>query len=103
MRSTSRSVTNCSMSRGNSRSDDLRLDQPHASQRPPQGDDDVRRVEIAGCHLVEHGCEQHEVLAADQHDLKVRLTRQRSLQPPRRMESREAATENHYASSVSLP
>ena len=36
-------------------------------------------VEIAGCHFMQHGCEQEEVFAIDQGDLNIRLSSHGSL------------------------
>jgi hypothetical protein len=75
----------------------FRLDHPHAPHHPPHGVDDVRRVEVARGHLVEHRREQQVVLAADQDHREVRLIRQRPLEPPRRIETAEAAAHNDHA------
>ena len=76
---------------------DFRLDEPHASHHLPERIHDVRGVQITRRHLVEHGREQRVVLAAHQHHLDVVPPRQHPFEPPRRMESREAAAENEDA------
>src|SRR3546814_16360471 len=50
-------------------SSDLR----RAPQQRPQRADDVRDVDIAGRDLVEHRCEEKEVVATDQRDFDVTL------------------------------
>ena len=64
-------------------------------QQRPQRADDVRDVEVAGGHLVEHRGEEKEVVAADQGDLDVRIPAQQPFEVHGGVHAAESAAEHH--------
>src|SRR5215469_17186965 len=70
----------------------------HPLEHLAHGVDDRCEVEVACCHLVQHGREQEKVLAVDKRHLDTRVTSQRFLQLHCRVEAGEAAAEDQDSS-----
>jgi hypothetical protein len=66
----------------------------HATEKFSDGVNDVRDVEIAGGHLVEHRREQEEVFLVHQRDFGVQTSRERSFQLQRAIHPAKAAAKN---------
>src|SRR5262249_4159147 len=73
----------------------LALDEFHPMEERPDRADDVRDVEVAGGDLVEHGCEEEEVLAIDEGDLEGGAAGERLLEAQGRVDAPEATPEDH--------
>src|SRR6266516_7967214 len=59
--------------------------------------DDVRHIQIAGCHLVEHGCEEKEIVMIHQSDFHIGISRNRTFDFQCGIEAAEPATKNDNA------
>src|SRR5437667_1660951 len=60
----------------------------------------MRKVQVTGCNLVQHGSEEEEIFSIDQRDLKARIACQGLLQPERRVQATESSAE--YQNSLGV-
>src|SRR5437667_768036 len=60
----------------------------------------MRKVQVTGCNLVQHGSEEEKILSIDQRDLKARIACQGLLQPERRVQATESSAE--YQNSLGV-
>ena len=66
----------------------------------PEGINDVARIKIARCHLVQHRRKENEILATDQRNVDIPATRKPFVEVHRRIKPGEAATGDDYSSRL---
>jgi hypothetical protein len=72
----------------------------HMTKNSPERIDDVSRIKISGCDLMQHWCKENEILATDQRHLYVRSTREPFVEVHRRIKPGKSATGNDYSSRL---
>src|SRR5882724_269282 len=73
------------------------FDNLHVTKNSPERIDDVARIKISGCDLMQHWRKQNEILATDQRHLYVRSTRKPFVEVHCRVKPGEPATGNDYS------
>jgi hypothetical protein len=74
------------------------FDNLHVTKNSPERIDDVARIKIPGCDLMQHRRKENEILATDQRHLYVRSTREPFVEVHRRVKPGEPTTGNDYSS-----
>jgi hypothetical protein len=72
----------------------------YVTKNSPERIDDVTRIKISGCDLVQHWRKENEILATDQRHLYVRTARQPFLEVHCRVKPGEPTTGNDYSSRL---
>src|SRR5207247_7449316 len=76
------------------------FDNLHVTKNSPERIDDVPRIKISGCDLVQHRRKENEILATDQRHLYVRSTREPFVEVYCRVKPGKSATGNDYSSRL---
>src|SRR6266480_5681640 len=74
------------------------FDNLHVTKNSPERIDDIARIKISGCDLVQHRRKENEILATDQRHLYVRSTREPFVEVHCRVKPGEPTTGNDYSS-----
>jgi hypothetical protein len=74
------------------------FDNLHVTKNSPERIDDVARIKISGCDLMQHRRKENEILATDQRHLYVRSTREPFVEVHCRVKPGKSATGNDYSS-----
>jgi hypothetical protein len=74
------------------------FDNLHVTKNAAERIDDVARIKISGCDLVQHRRKENEILATDQRHLYVRSTREPFVEVHCRVKPGEPTTGNDYSS-----
>ena len=74
------------------------FDNLHMTKNAAERINDVARIKIAGCDLVQHRRKENEILATDQRHLYVRSTREPFVEVHCRVKPGKSATGNDYSS-----
>jgi hypothetical protein len=81
----------------------LGFDNLHVTKDSPEGINDVPRIKIAGCDLVQHWRKQNEILATDQRNVYILATREAFIKVHRGVQPGKAATCDHDPRLFHLP
>ena len=73
----------------------VRLQKVHMLEHLPQGTDNIRELQVAGSHLVQHGCEKNKVLTADEGHLDRRIGGECLVEMQGRIQAAKTAAKNH--------
>ena len=73
----------------------VRLQKAHTFEHWSQRTDDIGRVQVAGCHFVQHGCEENKVLTAHESHFDRWIGGDRLLEMQGRIQPGKTAAENH--------
>jgi hypothetical protein len=76
------------------------FDDLHVTKNSPKRIDDVARIKISGCDLMQHRCKENEILATDQRHLYVRSTREPFLKVHCCVKPGESAASDDYFSRL---
>src|SRR6266480_8095432 len=76
------------------------FDNLHVTKNAPERIDDVARIKISGCDLMQHRRKENEILATDQRHLYVRTTGQPFVEMHCRVKPGEPATGDDYSSRL---
>jgi hypothetical protein len=74
------------------------FDNLHVTKNSPERIDDVARIKISGCDLMQHRRKENEILATDQRHLYVRTASQPFVEVHCRVKPGEPAAGNDYSS-----
>jgi hypothetical protein len=74
------------------------FDNLHVTKNSPERIDDVARIKISGCDLMQHRRKENEILATDQRHLYVRTAGQPFVEVHCRVKPGEPTTGNDYSS-----
>src|SRR5437762_4553865 len=74
------------------------FDNLHVTKNSPERIDDVARIKISGCDLMQHRRKQNEIFATDQRHVYVRSTREPFVEVHCRVKPGEPTTGNDYSS-----
>src|SRR6266576_6097741 len=76
------------------------FDNLHVTKNSPERIDDVARIKISGCDLVQHRRKENEILATDQRHLYVRSTREPFIEVHCRVKPGKSTTGDDYSSRL---
>src|SRR5437016_13014603 len=76
------------------------FDNLYVTKNSPERIDDIARIKISGCDLVQHRRKENEILATDQRHLYVRSTREPFVEVHCRVKPGKPTTGNDYSSRL---